>query len=430
MFNPSLSSSDISITVLGSDKDQYDFSGVINTSIMDTSGFNISNMELTYNEKLKTEILKLDNIPIKSDAFKDYTGTFHEYMDMNLSYIYHLDSMSSMFYGATNFNKDISIWNVISVTSMQSMFYGAISFNNIIKNWYVANVKDMEAMFYGATSFDNSLNNWNVGKVTNMNFMFDGATSFNRPLSDWNVISVTSMQSMFHNATSFNQNINDWDVLNVKNMEAMFSNARMFDKPLNKWDVGKVTNMSYMFSNARMFYQNINDWDVANVENMEAMFSNAYDFNQPLNNWNVSNVTNMKSMFYNTRSFNQPINNWDISTNDLTDFLIGTEVYNDINYSDLLYNILDRLQTGTLSHNGILQASAYYNYKAAATKSEIITKYGWKISDLGDVRCKKYKTRRLFCNTFLTPKKSKIYDSSTKMTRAEKLKWLSRNKYR
>ena len=58
--------------------------------------------------------------------------------------------MSAMFYNATNFNQDISGWNVSEVRLMNGMFYNASSFNYNLKNWNVSNVNNVYGMFTGS----------------------------------------------------------------------------------------------------------------------------------------------------------------------------------------------------------------------------------------------------------------------------------------
>ena len=48
----------------------------------------------------------------------------------------------------SNFNGDISEWNVSNVKKMDYMFYHS-KFNGNISNWDVSNVKNMELMFNG-----------------------------------------------------------------------------------------------------------------------------------------------------------------------------------------------------------------------------------------------------------------------------------------
>ena len=67
----------------------------------------------------------------------------------------------------------------------------------------------MNSMFIGASDFDGDLSGWNVSQVTDMSQMFFG-TAFNGDLSGWNVSSVRDMNRMFDNARSFHQNLGNW----------------------------------------------------------------------------------------------------------------------------------------------------------------------------------------------------------------------------
>ena len=73
---------------------------------------------------------------------------------------------------STNFNSDISSWNVQNVTNMSSMFEGAISFNQNLSSWKVDKVTDMSWMFENAEKFNQNLSSWKVDNVTDMGYMF------------------------------------------------------------------------------------------------------------------------------------------------------------------------------------------------------------------------------------------------------------------
>lgn len=277
-------------------------------------------------------------------------------------------SMGSMFY-VTNFDGDISNWNVSKVVSFYDMFDGASKFNNGgssgINNWLInttSNV-DMTKMFNGAGKFNQPLDLWNVTKVTSMSQMFQYCTIFNQSLNNWerttigntstlaNVINMsnmffaatafnngyasgvanqltwntsacTSMSGTFQGATAFNSNLGNgttpWDVSKVTAFTNMFANAIKFNNgdnaaDINNWSINIISsiNMGNMFNGASVFNRNINNWDTSKVTTMYSMFQSALIFNQPIDSWNMSSVTNTTYMFYNAPLFNQSLSNWE-----------------------------------------------------------------------------------------------------------------------
>ncbi len=176
------------------------------------------------------------------------------------------------FTACTNFNFDISTWNVSNVTNMMAMFNRASAFNQNIGSWDVSNVTNMMGMFNRASAFNQNIGSWNVGLVKDMSSMFGYAAAFNQDISSWDVSKVTNMSSMFREATSFNQVIGAWDVSKVTIMFRMFENATAFNQNIGNWNVGLVTDMSGMFYVASAFNQDIGAWDVSNVTNMTSMF--------------------------------------------------------------------------------------------------------------------------------------------------------------
>ena len=218
-------------------------------------------------------------------------------------------NMISLFENKTNFNQDISSWDVSRVVVMLEMFSGS-RFNNDISHWDVSNVTSMFAMFSNS-SFNQDIGSWDTSSVTDMSNMFRGASAFNQDIGSWETSNVTDMSKMFENADSFNQDIGDWDVSSVTNMESMFLGQSNFNGDISNWDVSNVVNMYGMFWMANLFNQNIGGWDVSSVADMSHMFRYT-SFNQDIGDWDVSNVTNMYGMFDNT-PFNQEIGDWDVS---------------------------------------------------------------------------------------------------------------------
>ncbi len=127
-----------------------------------------------------------------------------------------LTDMSNMFFlgGETysNFNQDISSWDVSNVTTMSGMFNYNGAFNQPIGNWDVSNVTNMSIMFGDTPAFNKDISSWDVSSVFSMFGMFENTQAFNQDISSWDVSNVTNMESMFQSATSFNQNLSSWNV--------------------------------------------------------------------------------------------------------------------------------------------------------------------------------------------------------------------------
>ena len=66
---------------------------------------------------------------------------------------------------------DIRGWNVSQVTNMDALFRGKSNFNEDISSWNVSNVKSLYNCFR-ETSFNQDIGNWDVSNVTNMKGAF------------------------------------------------------------------------------------------------------------------------------------------------------------------------------------------------------------------------------------------------------------------
>ena len=141
--------------------------------------------------------------------------------DLNHINVSQVTNMDSVFSG-TNFQGDISQWDVSNVITMGYMFYCCDNFNCDLSNWKVGNVKYMSYMFNGCTNFNQDISNWNVRSAITMYEMFGSCTNFNQDISKWDVSNVTDMRYMFEECTNFNQDISNWNVENVKEMYGVF----------------------------------------------------------------------------------------------------------------------------------------------------------------------------------------------------------------
>lgn len=136
-------------------------------------------------------------------------------------------SCVAMFRGTpdTSFSKLNDIPDLSRVYDMRGML-SFTNFNKDVTKWDVSNVTDMGNLFQKAYKFDQDISNWDVSNVEWMNFMFDGAVKFNIDLTKWNVSKVKDMTSMFMGAKSITGiDFSPWDVSNVEDHEDFLHNA-------------------------------------------------------------------------------------------------------------------------------------------------------------------------------------------------------------
>ena len=145
--------------------------------------------------------------------------------------------MPQLFFNS-NFNGDVSNWDVSNVTNMRETFYSSY-FTGDISNWDVSNVKDMTRMFAGS-HFNNDISNWDVSNVKDMAGMF-GRSEFNSDISKWDVSNVTGMDYMF-TKTNFNQDISLWNINPNCNIDSIFKECKIQEE--YKPDFSKVNHIS------------------------------------------------------------------------------------------------------------------------------------------------------------------------------------------
>lgn len=81
-------------------------------------------------------------------------------------------SLALMFREATNFNGDISHWDVSNIRSMASMFEDATSFNQDLAAWETGNVEDFTETFFEADHFEgDGLSEWDISSASEMDDM-------------------------------------------------------------------------------------------------------------------------------------------------------------------------------------------------------------------------------------------------------------------
>lgn len=259
----------------------------------------------------------------------------------------------------TEFNADLSKWDVSSVTSMRDMFSDCRDFEGVgLETWNTERVETMAGIFRNCETFATDVSGWK-GKATEtpMKDAVKGAVAFQRAFvcerdptegvmlntCDPNESIDSSLgedeedeekkdklpltDETFHNAIEECLQSNpiggmckgseygimpDWDVSRVTDMSKAFYDMWDFNGDLSKWDVKNLKNAQEMFYGADTFNADISKWNTQNLQNCQDMFHDAKSFNRSIDHWKTHTVTNMNGMFMGAKKFNSDISNWDV----------------------------------------------------------------------------------------------------------------------
>ena len=186
---------------------------------------------------------------------------------------YKITHFNHAFNGATNL---IYVSDTIpnEVVSMPFMFYGAENFNSDISRWDTSKVTSMTGMFSGASIFNSNISKWDTQFVVNMSDMFMNATQFTQDITNWFTYRVQYMNNMFLGATAFNQNIGKWNITNVINIDNIFSNKlisrEIYSAILIGWASNITTSRSLKFDGATDIINNTREAYLINENSMNA----------------------------------------------------------------------------------------------------------------------------------------------------------------
>ena len=154
-------------------------------------------------------------------------------------------------------NLDLStvsdVLNLNGVTTLANTFRNCTTLTTInnINLWDTSLIQLTNLMFWGATNFDGNLSNWDMSQLTNATNMFLNAINFNNGgdsgINNWDVSALQIATGMFRNATSFEQPINNWSVINLTTASFFMAGkstanypASQLDDIFNSWSFGFV----------------------------------------------------------------------------------------------------------------------------------------------------------------------------------------------
>jgi hypothetical protein len=147
---------------------------------------------------------------------------------------------------------DLNNWDVSGVVlfggSFNGMFEGCANCNPKIENWNVSSGTAFNRMFW-FTQFNRDISSWDISSATGTALvgMF-GYSPFNQPIQSWTLPpAVTSLgannEGMFYRNSAFNQPIGVWGTSSIINMKQVFWSATGFDQDISNWQVTQVTDL-------------------------------------------------------------------------------------------------------------------------------------------------------------------------------------------
>jgi surface protein len=295
------------------------------------------------------------------------------------------ESMENAFYGCSNLvNNATDAPDLSQVTSMAGMFRNASNFNSDLSNWDVSTVTDMTNMLNNTAltyfNYDNTLTAWaalpalqsnvtlgalnvlyceseNAARQTlinskNWTIVDDKRgcpfiTTWETNPSKQVIIPVTSGTYKYYvewgdgtytrhlNTTNAQHTYADAGTYTVK-VSGTFprffggSYANPYIKTIEQWGDIHWTSMYRAFSGCTSLVSNATDApDLSNVTILTEMFLDATSFDGDLSNWDVSNITHMSSTFNQANSFNGDISTWDVSNVQyMNNMFSGATVFN------------------------------------------------------------------------------------------------------
>lgn len=223
----------------------------------------------------------------KNPDFKTYSRKYGKdpVLDLNYIDVSNIKDFSDLFAGEEfkvlrdRFNLKLFKWDVSNAQNMSKMFYDMGTFNAPLNAWgkKLKNVRDMSYMFACATEFDQNISSWDVSNVTNMMGMFK-ESAFNHSIENWDVSKVTNMSEMFKDNYSFNMPLDKWKgkLGNVRYADEMFCQTEyklslaclMFDETICSTEniiafcpVAKMNRTNWPYPVNNSFSENADDDD-------------------------------------------------------------------------------------------------------------------------------------------------------------------------
>ncbi len=155
---------------------------------------------------------------------------------------------------------EIQSWGTLKLSNNSSgSFSGALNLVLTADDALdLSGVESLSSMFVGASNFDGNIENWDISSVTSLSSFMEGADAYSGELSRWNVSQVTNFKDMLSGATKFNGKVGQWDIRNATDMDGMLDLTGMstenYSEALLAWSQLTGVPESMEFSALEVFY--------------------------------------------------------------------------------------------------------------------------------------------------------------------------------
>ena len=144
-------------------------------------------------------------------------------------------------------------WDNLGLVSLS---FGLENCTNLIDlpSTLPSTITNISYLLTNDTNFNDNISTWNVSNVLNMDGMFQNAINFEQNIGSWNVVNVFSMRNMFYNVKLCTENydaiLNSWSTQNVRTNIEFSGGLSKYSAASSAARSSLITNKSWVITDA------------------------------------------------------------------------------------------------------------------------------------------------------------------------------------